>query len=169
MSALLDLAERCEKTEGPDRELDAAIYAHLNPPLPPAENDLEPPPGFGCDGFLADQFWGFHYTASIDAALTLVPEGWQVAAIEQDWRTRLWRAQLIPTPSPGLIAAFDEGRTVGWGTADSAESGLATVATPAFALCAAALRALAASDASPPASASHARASEAGAGMGSQP
>jgi hypothetical protein len=61
---MLELAERCEKATGPDRELSKQIHAvvegrtyhHLetasyrNPPAP-------------------------HFTASLDAAMTLVPEG----------------------------------------------------------------------------------------------
>jgi hypothetical protein len=78
---------------------------------------------------------------SLDAALTLVPEGWQVAALEQNWRTGLWRAQLIPVPSATLIAAFDRGETVGWNTADAPDSGTGGIVTPALALVAACLRA----------------------------
>jgi hypothetical protein len=75
------------------------------------------------------------------AAMMLVPEGWQVAALEQNWRTGLWRAQLIPVPSATLIAAFDRGETVGWNTADAPDSGTGGIVTPALALVAACLRA----------------------------
>lgn len=58
---LSELAERCKDAQGPDRELDRMISltsndrderARINPPL---------------------------FTASLDAAMTLVPEGWSVA------------------------------------------------------------------------------------------
>lgn len=56
---LLDLAARCEAATGPDRELDRAIELAIFPdrtdPCPTVE-------------LLA-------YTASLDAAMTLVPEG----------------------------------------------------------------------------------------------
>ena len=62
LDALTELAERCEKATGPDRELDLAIYDWLR------ENaghlpSLSPP----------------LFTASLDAAMTLVPEGTEVA------------------------------------------------------------------------------------------
>lgn len=81
---LLALAERCEKASGPDRELDAAIVAAMNnaivKPYPPTD-DFGPKDRW--------QFWsrdGAHFlgsegkfpvkpvTASLDAAMTLVPE-----------------------------------------------------------------------------------------------
>jgi hypothetical protein len=56
----IELAERCEAAEGPDRELDRAIELAIFPdrisPCPTVE-------------LLA-------YSASLDAAMTLVPEGW---------------------------------------------------------------------------------------------
>jgi hypothetical protein len=58
-TTLLALAERCEQAAGPDAGLDLAIWTSLldtpsfRPPLP----------------------WRTDYTASLDAALTLVPEG----------------------------------------------------------------------------------------------
>lgn len=69
MSALIELAERCEAATGPDRELDAEIRAVF---------------GHHWD-YAAD--WGSRencrpvaraYTGSLDAALMLVPEGWFV-------------------------------------------------------------------------------------------
>mgnify|MGYP003532425894 FL=1 len=71
---LLALALRCEKAEGPDRELDAAIMRLF-------ANSVESDDG--------DWWYGPHdemprkvpaFTASLDAALTLVPEecGWMV-------------------------------------------------------------------------------------------
>jgi hypothetical protein len=64
--ALLSLAERVEVASGADRELDRAVMKLLN--LPPdysadwgPRDNCKPAP--------------FEYTASIDAAMTLVPEG----------------------------------------------------------------------------------------------
>jgi hypothetical protein len=120
---LLELAERCEAAEGPDRELDCLIAAAL---------ELRPE---GMDISAADslRIWGLHefarhseshqnvwsrclprYTASIDAALTLVPEGMWVACLTQDdtgwWaglcrpgeRQKDWLAGWGPTPSAAL-------------------------------------------------------------------
>lgn len=67
-SDLMELADRCEKLEGPCRETDRAIMASLN---------LKP-------DYAGD--WGtrgherpaaFAYTASVDAGVALVPYGWQ--------------------------------------------------------------------------------------------
>ena len=79
-----DLIERLKRATGPDRELDALIacevfYHTLRPARPndhkEAQHGYAPGPGdIWCPtGFLiADS-----YTRNIDAALTLVPEGWQ--------------------------------------------------------------------------------------------
>lgn len=69
-----DLIKRLEAATGPDRELDADIFCAVNP---------------GYSVYLAeDGTWECmksgeygplvapHYTSSIDAALTLVPDGW---------------------------------------------------------------------------------------------
>ncbi len=98
MTDLSELIERIEAASGPDREIDHAIYhdllgfcRHLNKKRTGAQSDT----GFDCldcgadswgnksreGGYPAGQ--GLHdsaprYTASIDAAMTLVPEGWIV-------------------------------------------------------------------------------------------
>lgn len=101
---LLELAERCEAATGPDRDLSIEITDALDP---------------------SDRVRGYpDYTASVDAALSLVPEGYDAldlkfgprGADEPKWRAIVWM------PS----------RNVGWD---------ADAATPALALCAAALRA----------------------------
>lgn len=103
-----DLAARIEAAEGPSRELDREIMERLK---------LKP-------DYAAD--WGarghdrpapYPYTASVDAALMLVPEGW------------FWMAST--TPSGGYVRL------------QHPERGLlfAYAATPALALAAAALRA----------------------------
>lgn len=71
-----ELIERLEKATGPDRELDLAIGQLLPPPHPfslsiEQQRGGKPPvPAF---------------TASIDAALTLVPEGWDWRVSGPDW------------------------------------------------------------------------------------
>lgn len=59
---LPSLITRLEVATGPDRELDLAIWNVLNPKYP-----------FGCISPALNK-----YTSSIDAALTLVPEGFAV-------------------------------------------------------------------------------------------
>lgn len=91
---LTELAARCEAATGPDRELDALIESAI--------------PRFGL----------YRYTASIDAAMTLVPEGWT------------W-------------GVFDDGTAWVWPDErrDLLTGKQAKAATPALALCAATLRA----------------------------
>ena len=124
LGELGELAERCERASGPDRELDAAIARAI---------------GFGCvaqdpqasgDGWIA--WTGPHfrsgpwerlkaYTASVDAAMALVPKGLMF--------------ELTTT-------GFKPGATVcGSSISDTHEGSYA--ATPALALTAACLRALA--------------------------
>lgn len=70
-----DLIERLEKATGPDRELDAEIMY------------LEIERGAGIEITRTPELTATAnpYTASIDAALTLVPEGWA-------WRVDCWEA-----------------------------------------------------------------------------
>lgn len=108
--SLDELAERVEKLTGPDRSIDWTI--HLR-------NGLE---GVG--------MYGDHpsYTASIDAAMTLVPEGcaW---ALYSDGPTYKASAEIGKHPSGGELM---QGDWIGEGEA------------PALALTAASLRALSA-------------------------
>lgn len=122
MTDLLELAERLERATGPDRELDKAIHGLLFPPRPVATDEDQPPPGFG-SGFLSGDYWGSGYTSSIDAAMTLVPEGWDRIEQEQS-RERAWAR--ITVHRNGFAPQYES-----------------RAATPALALCAAALRALA--------------------------
>jgi hypothetical protein len=110
--SLLELAERCERAEGPDRELDARIaeLAIANLQVLPA--------GTGAwlvleDGRQRDASAVPAYTASLDVAMTLVPEG----------------------NLPRRLYIRDEATAVFLGDLE------ALAATPALALCAAALRA----------------------------
>lgn len=96
MTDLLQLAERVEKATGPDRELDVLIRDTVFHPC------INP---------------GAEYTASLDAAMTLVPEG---AA----YRLYSWPKQTEGDRACVLV----EGGQETW------------AATPALALCAASLR-----------------------------
>jgi hypothetical protein len=96
---LLELAERCEKATGPDRELDAAINRAIH----------------------GQRQMVFSYSNSLDAAMTLVPE-------EMVWFVEAY-------PGDHSEAA------VRWPYYDADER---RAATPALALCAAALKARAA-------------------------
>ena len=75
-AALLALAERCEDARGPDREIDIRICTD-------ALNKSRLDEGFQ----VAPTF-----TASVDAALTLVPEGWNdnVSWSAKKQKARAW-------------------------------------------------------------------------------
>lgn len=138
---LAALADRCEAATGPDRELDFYIWAALNGVTEitnPAEgHPMTPGRGGRVEGRDASgelRLYGFvdpgktsrnwspyggddrypAYTASLDAAMSLVPEGWE------------WR-----------VASTGEAEC--W-CGDGSDINL-RAATPALALCAAALRA----------------------------
>lgn len=83
MTVMDDLIKKLEAATGPDREIDLHIFAVLNRPDPIAKID------WGCIGdrvtygtgeweYCAD--WPM-FTFSVDAALTLVPEGWAIHTI----------------------------------------------------------------------------------------
>lgn len=73
MSALIELAERCEAATGPSVSLDNLIDEAVGE-------------GCSCQVF---------YTASVDAALTLVPEGWLFRS-HQRFPTRDFWCSLTP-------------------------------------------------------------------------
>jgi hypothetical protein len=109
---LLELAERCEAATGPDRELDAEIASTLG------WANVGPGNRGGRCGRSPEGTWKTvpRYTASLDAAMTLVPEGWD------------WELEFIGgTSVANMLLAR--------GTFNGAAQ------TPALALCAAALRA----------------------------
>lgn len=115
---LSELATRCEEAKRPDYQLDCAIMDALNPHLP----KLEPR----------------QFTVSIDAAITLVPEGQQGALdphfMDEEGVVRFKAYCFRPlwsrwTPHSDWVEKVSES---------------ALSATPALALCAAALRAIAA-------------------------
>jgi hypothetical protein len=70
---MVALADRCEAASGPDRELDAKIARETG-----AVNPRTARAGFGF-GYVDRGQWACSfvpaYTASLDAAMTLVPEG----------------------------------------------------------------------------------------------
>ncbi len=131
------LAERCEAAAGPDRELDAEILRLTGGPEIRWIGD-----GDGVFRGKCYTVWSERnplprsvpaYTASLDAAMTLKPEGMRLMLSEWDDETHLrprgpWQAVLS---LPGADASFDLMRGH---RCDHANS-------PALALCAAALRA----------------------------
>ena len=100
---LLELAERVENATGSDRNLDADIMRAVG--QAGLKADYQPTP----------------FTASLDAAMQLVPEG------------TLWRVNKWANGADASVAFVKPYR----------EGPRCTAATPALALCAAALRALA--------------------------
>ena len=98
---LIALAERVERAEGPDRELDAEIA-----PLKGLRRVDEGQP--------LGRVWYDHrghgvplpaFTASLDAAMTLVPEGWSMRFAWCPKAHYPARWSLYP---PGTVPAFDE-------------------------------------------------------------
>lgn len=119
---LLALAERCEKASGADRELDCRIWSTFN--------------GGGFDTYRTvvpdlRQWRAAYYTASLDAALTLAPEGW-AWTLGQNVHHRHWQASINALDDDGAPYSVAHGGTGNVHT------------TPALALTAAALRARAA-------------------------
>lgn len=122
MTALLELAERCEAATGPDRELDELIAAELAGAVREVQHGVS---HYHRDGRWVSVGEIKPYTASLDAAMTLVPE-WCV------WSTGDWKAN-------GHCASASV-----WPPEDKRPEGfhgIAQAATPALALCVAALRA----------------------------
>ena len=89
-SSLSDLIARLEKATGPDLELDEQIQAAISGATLEKQAD-------GRNAYHRDGFWisigkVLPYTSSIDAAMTLVPEGWNRRASETD--KHWWWAEL---------------------------------------------------------------------------
>lgn len=113
---LMALAERCEKASGPDRDLDRQID-HVRWPVPQ--------PAYHLELSLRDKWNVPHFTASIDAALTLVPDGWK------------WSLHSADHAGPPCAYCVPNMGRLPWPVwVDDVYA-----ATPALALCAAALRA----------------------------
>ena len=133
---LLELADRVEKATGADRELDGLVFAHMNPDKrviigqKPGRFPQDPIYGgpldiIWIDGF-ADVLGAPRYTASLDAAMSLVPSGmlWSVEWAGHQTRDRIASCTIWKPHMPTSIAV---------------------AATPALALTAASLRAIAGS------------------------
>lgn len=128
-NTLLKLAEQCEQATGPDRELDAAISEALGNCLhTPVVQEVSWSDGTKdlvpvctkCGAKNAYQEW-HRFTASLDSAMTLVPE-------EYDF--------YVADDKHGVHACVNAKPPISGGSLNAA--------TPALALCAAALRAKAA-------------------------
>lgn len=131
MTDLLELADRCERAEGPDRDLDERLKDLLRSPRL-SDDEIEARLARGESVFSGCLVWNHREgpSASIDAALRMVPGGcvWRVTSrIEQHLPTA--KVQQERHGGPDLAVWAGE------------------AATPALALCAAALRARAAMEA----------------------
>ncbi len=137
MTPLLLLAEKVEGLEGPDREVDCLLDRMLfdrpkNGDYCPAENAIwrVREDGSGLlvrhDGYARDSFCPARYTASVDAAMSLVPDGWDWV-IYSDGSCEIGRE-----PDPGRIMNPDY---------------IVTANKPALAVVSASLRARAAMEA----------------------
>ncbi len=99
--AMLELADRIEAAEGPCRELDAAIasavryfpkdvgfiWQHDLKPNSPEPGRVECCTSLGTGG---PHYKAPSYTASLDAAMTLVPEGWCVDGMKESRSGPFW-------------------------------------------------------------------------------
>jgi hypothetical protein len=129
------LARRVEAAQGANRELDAEIYCTLNPEWQPSRTcpdvlwrgDPTKPESIGAPAF----------SASLDAAVSLVPAGWRVNTA--DWSVLGRFTWMLKGPCLKRVPNDDSGWDAG---SDWYVSGVSE-ATPALALTAAALRALA--------------------------
>lgn len=145
MTDLLALAERVEAATEASREIDCLVHETRRPDLTPAMR------GSYYGEFTGDYFGeterGFdvigkapRFTASLDAAMTLVPEGWHLNELRQEWQTGWWSAHFAKLPSESQQRAYERGGTIMMIDAKG------SAATPALALTAACLRARAACD-----------------------
>jgi hypothetical protein len=119
MSAILELAARVEALTGPDREVDADIMSLFTHSVSSDDGD------WWCGPHDASPIRVPEFTASLDAAMTLVPEKWklrqmQFAAPCADCRK--WQVQF-------------------YGGREGEDYFVSFAATPTLALCAASLRA----------------------------
>jgi hypothetical protein len=142
-STLLELAERCEKATGPDRDIDGWIWAHLKVGEPyivgqePGRFPQKPIYGErldvmrdipGKDG--ADYIGAPAYTASLDAAMSLaMPHWWWSASAPLSEAAYGWSREDQRQPRAGF-EMIGEPYSVG-----------ARAATVPLAICAAALKA----------------------------
>lgn len=134
MSDLLDLAARIEAATEGSRELDAETADTTDSVVPCACTGACNPDSLnylgGCPSVRA-------YTTSLDAALTLVPEGWSFSVGDlRGYDPPMWRCHLRDHRPQSLTAA---GHSHIWKEGN-------TIAGPALAICAAALKARASTD-----------------------
>lgn len=105
----MTLIERLEAATGPERELDAEIAAVVEAGM--RHHWFASPPLF---------------TSSIDAAMTLVPDGWDYSAGNRDETEKAW----------AWVAEEDDVRGEYWQTIQQSSA-----VTPALAICIASLKA----------------------------
>jgi hypothetical protein len=97
---IADLIARLEKAEGPSRELDAEIFAHIGLTELQESHCRSWCRMAGRTDLTRERYidaWAPAYTASIDAALTLVPDGmwWLIGAGRIRQREPLYGAQIM--------------------------------------------------------------------------
>lgn len=121
MSDLLSLAERCEQATGPELAIDEEIAAALAGAVREVQRDGHT--AYHCGTRWVSIGTVAAYTASLDAAMTLVPEGWHLYLTHEmtEQFGFKWFAQFAETAEAPAMSDH-----------------------PALALCAAALRARAA-------------------------
>jgi hypothetical protein len=128
MTDLLNLAEQCERADAPDREVDTQIWLATTPGASRCSSTVKSSKGLWPD-YVIDETRDASgrliivpaFTGSIDAAMRLVPEGHDYC----------------------LSKGCDEHPLVSIALANMVAESQSTAATPALALCAAALRACA--------------------------
>lgn len=158
---LLRLADEVTAATGPDRELDCMIWAavnglavvwtggddhiliidgHVIGSIDPGKHSRN----FGCNRRETGPGSIPAYTASLDAAMSLVPEGWAVEGMTW-WPASPEGASNVSTEqsSVRMVGTSIErmGRRMIWGHGGKDGRVEASAATPALALCAAALKA----------------------------
>jgi hypothetical protein len=137
----IDLAERCEAAEAGSRELDvllAIAFGQKN----------------GRDGGFANKHNGDYwvveecakcYTTSLDAAMTLLPEGWQIESLSK-WSKAPEGADNQHEASSRVCLLETSVRRMGrdmiWGHSSKDRQAEATAKTPTLALLAAICRAM---------------------------
>ncbi|MDJ0894845.1 MAG: hypothetical protein QNJ92_06855 [Alphaproteobacteria bacterium] len=114
------LIKRLEKAEGPSLKLNAeiAVACRVLPVSAPKWVDTNFPTWRArkdgrvevvhTDG-TGGTFWEpAHYTGSLDAALTLVPEGWMFSELRRNHEYNCWAAKLRYGPRPDIGIALGE-------------------------------------------------------------
>lgn len=118
------LALRCEQASGADRELDAKIHVQATYAWPHVRLTDDSAP---------------RYTASLDAAMSLVPEGYEWI-VRKDPQERTAFANIIRQDHRNIVDTYDPEDGC-FKASDTTGTYPARAATPALALTAAALRA----------------------------